>query len=95
MSAISLRGRKNIKVKIQMERLQAIVSMLLFAPLPGGDLGRADALYVLTFAPSEMPDKSTVQARFRMLATIHHPDSNYGNHRRMSQLNAAMDLLNA
>ena len=78
-----------------MECLPAIVSTLLFAPLPGGVLGRADTLYVLGFAPSEMPDKSTAQARFRMLATIHHPDSNYGNHRRMSQLNAAMDLLNA
>ena len=78
-----------------MECLPAIVSTLLFAPLPGGVLGRADTLYVLGFAPSEMPDKSTVQARFCMLATIHQPDSNYGNHRRMSQLNAAMDLLNA
>jgi hypothetical protein len=26
-----------------------------------------------------------------MLATIHHPDSPYGNHNRMSQLNAAVD----
>jgi len=85
----------NQEMRQEMERLQAIVSVLLFAPLAGGVLGRADALHVLGFAPSEMPDKSTVRARFRMLATIHHPDSNYGNHQRMSQLNAAMDLLNA
>jgi hypothetical protein len=83
------------EMRQEMERLQAIVSVLLFAPLSGGVMGRADALHVLGFAPSEMPDKSTVRARFRMLATIHHPDSNYGNHQRMSQLNAAMDLLNA
>jgi len=28
-----------------------------------------------------------------MLAAIHHPDSPYGSHQRMSQLNAAMDHL--
>ena len=83
------------EMKQEMERLQAIVSVLLFAPLAGGVASRADALHVLGFAPSEIPDRSTVRSRFRMLATIHHPDSNYGNHQRMSQLNAAMDMLNA
>lgn len=83
------------EMKQEMERLQAIVSVLLFAPLAGGVLSRADALHVLGFAPADRPDRSTVRSRFRMLATIHHPDSNYGNHQRMSQLNAAMDLLNA
>ena len=85
----------NEGMKQEMERLQAIVSVLLFAPLAGGVSSRVDALHVLGFAPSEVPDRSTVRSRFRMLATIHHPDSNYGNHQRMSQLNAAMDLLNA
>jgi len=94
-TANKMDNRANLEMRQEMERLQAIVSVLLFAPLSGGVLGRADALHVLGFAPSEMPDKSTVRARFRMLATIHHPDSNYGNHQRMSQLNAAMDLLNA
>jgi hypothetical protein len=28
-----------------------------------------------------------------MLATIHHPDGPHGSHRRMSQLNAAMEVL--
>ncbi len=83
------------EMKQEMERLQAIVSVLLFAPLAGGVASRADALHVLGFAPSELPDRNTVRSRFRMLATIHHPDSNYGNHQRMSQLNAAMDMLNA
>jgi len=94
-TAAKTENRANLEMRQEMERLQAIVSVLLFAPLAGGVLGRADALHVLGFAPSELPDKSTVRARFRMLATIHHPDSNYGNHQRMSQLNAAMDLLNA
>ena len=88
-------AKMNGEMKAEMERLQAIVSVLLFAPLNGGVTSRADALHVLGFAPSEMPDRSAVRSRFRMLATIHHPDSNYGNHQRMSQLNAAMDFLNA
>ena len=82
------------EMKQEMERLQAIVSVLLFAPLAGGVTSRAEALHVLGFSPSERPDRSMVRSRFRMLATIHHPDSNYGNHQRMSQSNAAMDLLN-
>lgn len=85
----------NNEMTQEMERLQAIVSVLLFAPLVSGVISRADALHVLGFAPTELPDRSIVRSRFRMLATIHHPDSNYGNHQRMSQLNAAMDLLNA
>lgn len=31
--------------------------------------------------------------RFRKLATVYHPDGKHGCHQRMSQLNAAMDLL--
>ena len=34
-----------------------------------------------------------VKSRFRMLASIHHPDSAYGDTRRMSQLNQAMAKL--
>lgn len=76
-----------------MERLRAIVSVLSFDPLSNGITSKAEALHVLGFAPTEIPDRSSVRARFRMMATIHHPDSNYGNHQRMSQLNAAMDFL--
>ncbi|CCG40718.1 hypothetical protein PHAMO_210229 [Magnetospirillum molischianum DSM 120] len=43
--------------------------------------------------PGLNPDRRMVKAKFRMLATIHHPDSSHGNHLRMSQLNAAIDLL--
>jgi DnaJ-class molecular chaperone len=35
----------------------------------------------------------SIRAKYRILAAIHHPDSNYGSHQRMTQLNAAMDLL--
>ena len=80
-------------VSEELERLQAIVNVLSFDPLPGGINSRADALHVLGFPPGARPDRRMVRARFRMLATIHHPDSNYGSHDRMSQLNQAMEFL--
>ena len=80
-------------VNEELERLQAIVNVLAFDPLPGGVNSRAEALHVLGFPPTARPDRRMVRARFRMLATIHHPDSNYGSHDRMSQLNQAMEFL--
>jgi hypothetical protein len=77
----------------ELERLRTLVSVLSFEPLKDGVRSRADALHVLGFPPAAAPDAAAVRARFRMLATIHHPDSGYGDHRRMSQLNAAMDML--
>ncbi len=77
----------------EIERLRAAVTALSFAPLKEGVRTRADALYVLGFPPDSRPDAKTIKARFRMLATIHHPDGVYGDHVRMSQLNAAMARL--
>jgi hypothetical protein len=77
----------------EIERLRAIINVLSFEPLPGGVMSRADALHVLGFPPGASPDRRTIRAKFRMMATIHHPDSNHGNHHRMSQLNQAMDVL--
>ena len=77
----------------ELERLRAMVSVLSFQPLPGGIKTRSDALYILGFPPNSTPSGSMLNARFRMLATVHHPDSKYGNHDRMSQLNAAMEHL--
>ena len=77
----------------ELERLKKIIPILAFDPLQGGVSTPDEALHVLGFAPRENPDKATVRARFRTLATIHHPDSHYGSHRRMSQLNAAMQFL--
>ena len=77
----------------ELTRLRTIVSVLSFDPLSDGVRSRADALYVLGFPPGRIPDGETLRARFRMLATIHHPDSPHGDHRRMSQLNSAMDIL--
>lgn len=77
----------------EVERLKAIISVLAFDPLPHGVSTRDEALHVLGFPPGARPDKRTIRARFRMLATIHHPDSHYGSHNRMSQLNQAMEFL--
>lgn len=74
-------------------RLRAVISVLSFTPLRGGIRNRADALHVLGFAPDQKPDQHTVRARFRMMATIHHPDGEFGDHERMAQLNDAVALL--
>lgn len=77
----------------QAARLKSIVSALSFEVLPRGVRSQADALYVLGFAPSADPDMQAVKARYRMMATIHHPDSEVGSHERMTQLNDAMAFL--
>lgn len=77
----------------ELERLRAIVSVLSFEPLNNGVQDRSDALHILGFPPKTYPGKNEVRARFRMLATIHHPDGQYGSHERMSQLNQAMAIL--
>ena len=51
---------------------------------------RADALFVFGFPPNARPDQKAIHAQFRMLATVHHPDSGYGQHDRMTQLNDAL-----
>lgn len=77
----------------EIERLQAMVNVLSFEPLRQGVQDRSDALHIMGFAPRSYPDKTELRARFRMLATIHHPDGKYGSHERMSQLNQAMAIL--
>lgn len=77
----------------ELTRLRAMISVLSFEPLPGGVRSREDALHVLGFPPGANPDADLIRARFRMLATIHHPDGGQGSHHRMSQLNAAMAVL--
>lgn len=77
----------------EIDRLKAMVDVLRFEPLPAGINTRAEALHVLGFPPASRPDTKTLNARFRLLATIHHPDGEQGCHHRMSQLNSAMALL--
>jgi len=77
----------------EMERLGNVVQALRFEPLDGGVHSREQALYILGFPPGSRPDVSTVRLRFRRLATVYHPDGKDGCHQRMSQINAAMELL--
>ena len=77
----------------EIERLRTIISALSFEPFPDGIRSRTDALHVLGFPPSARPDNRTLKAKFRLLATIHHPDNDLGSHQRMSQLNQAMEIL--
>lgn len=74
-------------------RLRAVVSALSFEPLPDGVTTRQEALHILGFSPGQNPPADTIRAHFRMMATIHHPDSGFGSHQRMTQINEAMDLL--
>ena len=84
---------RSMALSEEVDRLHSVVSILMFEPLEQGVNTLADARHVMGFAPSDRPDRDAVRARFRMLATIHHPDGHYGSHQRMSQLNAAMDFL--
>jgi hypothetical protein len=77
----------------ELDRLRVIINVLSFEPLPGGVQTADEALHILGFPPGARPDQRTLKAKFRLLATIHHPDSSHGSHLRMSQINAAMDLL--
>jgi hypothetical protein len=77
----------------EIERMKAVIAVLAFEPLAEGVATRDQALHVLGFPPGARPDRRALRAKFRMLATIHHPDSNYGSHHRMSQLNQAMEIL--
>ena len=77
----------------EIDRLQGMILALSFDPLPQGVTSREDALHVLGFRPGAAPDLATLRGRFRALAAIHHPDGAQGDHRRMSQLNAAMEYL--
>ncbi|MEQ8667449.1 MAG: J domain-containing protein [Rhodospirillales bacterium] len=76
-------------------RLRASVSALSFEPFDDGVETRSQALHVLGFPPDSRPGPPEVRARFRVLATIHHPDNAQGDHRRMTQLNEAFALLRA
>ena len=75
------------------QKLQNIVSVLAFKPFPSGIQTIQEAAYVMGFPPGDIPDKTAIRARFRLLASVLHPDSGYGSHAHMSQLNTAMDLL--
>lgn len=75
--------------------LRQLVTDLATPVLGRGVNSRSDALFVLGFPPSAVPDPATVKRRWRRLAMIYHPDSAFGDHERMSQLNLALAKLMA
>lgn len=79
----------------EIARLRAAMSVVAMDPLPHGVRNADEARFVLGFPPGSKPSQTEVKARFRMLATIHHPDAPFGDTRRMSQLNQAMSWLRA
>jgi len=79
-------------IEEELDKMKAAIAMMAFEPLPNGVTCREEAMYVFGFPPFSHPDKRMIINRFRMLATIHHPDSELGSHERMSQLNSAMDI---
>jgi hypothetical protein len=54
---------------------------------------RDEALFVLGFPPGARPEPAAIKTRYRMLATIHHPDSDTGDTDRMARLNQAMSFM--
>ncbi|WP_328597100.1 J domain-containing protein, partial [Curvivirga aplysinae] len=77
----------------QIIRLHTIITAMSFDLLKGGVQTHEEALYVLGFPPTARPNMDEVKQRFRLMATIHHPDSELGGHERMAQLNDAISLL--
>lgn len=80
-------------LKDEIEEIRSAFTCVSFKPLPEGIKNRTDALHVMGFAPSENPDMHTIKSRFRMMATIYHPDGKFGDHERMAQINDAAKFL--
>ena len=93
--AAPLAADRAVRAEDEAARLRTLLGALLFQPLAGGIRSRNDALYVLGLPPGARPDAAALRTRFRLLATIHHPDGALGDHRRMSQLNEAVAWLRA
>jgi hypothetical protein len=86
-------GDRLRKAEGEIDRLKGAVMALAFEPLTNGVRTSAEALHVLGFPPETRPDQKEIRSRYRMLATVHHPDSGFGHHDRMTQLNEAFSVL--
>ncbi len=84
---------KHDKLLDENERLKAIIYALMFEPLKKEISSKEEAFYILGFQPFEKPTLTHTKQRFRMLATIHHPDSELGSDERMKQVNEAFNFL--
>jgi len=82
-------------LKSEIARLREQLFLVQPQPLIQGVRSREEALFVLGYPPNATPTQAEVKARFRALATVHHPDAPFGDTTRMSQLNQAMTWLRA
>ncbi|MFD2264247.1 J domain-containing protein [Lacibacterium aquatile] len=76
------------------ERLRAALSRMAFRPLVGGVRSVGHATYVLGVPGAWGLDEAVIQARYRFLASIFHPDSGLiPDSERLRQLNDARSIL--
>lgn len=81
------------KLADENEELRRLAGQLAMPILQHGVNSRSEALFILGFPPTAVPDQSTIRRRWRQLAMIYHPDAAFGDHERMTQLNAAAEKL--
>jgi len=89
------RVESDAKARAEIERLRNTVRILAGERLSNAVRTKDEALFVLGFPPGSRPGAAAIKARFRLLATIHHPDSDTGDTARMAQLNQAMSFMRA
>jgi hypothetical protein len=92
--ALDPRDLENAKLKEQLGILRQAIERVSFRPLRGGVRTAAQAAYILGM-PSEWGlDEATINARYRLLAPIYHPDgAQLADAERMAQLIEARNLL--
>ncbi|WP_420725627.1 MULTISPECIES: J domain-containing protein [unclassified Hwanghaeella] len=86
---------EHAQLKAELHRLRAAVQVLAGDRLPNAVRTKDEAHFVLGFPPNSRPGAAEIKARYRQLATIHHPDSDTGDTARMALLNQAMSFMRA
>ncbi|MEI6985904.1 MAG: hypothetical protein WCK65_07240 [Rhodospirillaceae bacterium] len=78
----------------QLAECRAALERLSFQPLPSGIKNQREAAHIMGFASAIGLDLETINARFRVLALIYHPDQGVlGSSERMGQLIDARNIL--
>ena len=91
---LAVSEREIAALKEQLATLHQALDRVSFRPLRGGVRTAAQAAYVLGMASEWGLDEATVNARYRLLAPIYHPDGGQlADAERMAQLIEARRLL--
>ena len=80
-----------VEINEELDRLRTIVRCWLSNPCRMASAPAAMRCMSAVSRPVPSPIRGRCGRNSAMLATIHHPDSHYGSHQRMSQLNQAME----